>query len=117
MMYKLSDIDPNEETTCINLFICWKINAAKECFIRPCIIEHDKNYTWNEIKLVRFAERQQLFNIQQSPIEETWLVRDQVLKTSINGIHRGRHCQIEFTLSEATMNEHTKRPEWINSEE
>jgi hypothetical protein len=102
-------ISNEEEETCIQLVMIWKVNISKEFCVALFLIEHDKDYDWD--KLLKLARHYQLTNIQRGPIEYTWLMHDNtVLMTSLNITREEEHYKLEMTLSEESINRDTWRP-------
>jgi hypothetical protein len=80
-MYKLQrkDIDQSseeaisseDETTCIQLVINWKVNNSGEFCMILFLVEHDKSYVWDRDGLMKPVKHYASFNIQHGPIKET----------------------------------------------
>src|SRR5690606_10282270 len=88
LMYKLqrkSTDQPNEEATCIQLVIIWKVNSCREFLAVSFLIEHSKSDVLHEYKLMELDKYYKLFDVQYGIIEDTWLMHDNtVLMTSVN---------------------------------
>jgi hypothetical protein len=104
--------DNQNESTYTLLFVSWKLEGYKN--LRACwrLIECDKQTKWNETKLEEYCKKY----VSQpcayaDPINNTWLIHDgTVLMIEIIWFG-GPHIYI----SEGIENEHTRRPERIDS--
>jgi hypothetical protein len=125
LMYKLQrksvdqsnkeDIASEEEATCVQLVMIWKIDSPKGFYINSYLIEHDGGHVWDRVRLTLLAYKCELVNIQHSPIEETWLMRDHtVLMTSLNATCEEECCKLEMTISETSIKDDTMRPMYID---
>jgi hypothetical protein len=112
LMYKLQrkGIDQsNEEATCIQLVVIWKVNSSKEFCVVSHLIEHDKDRIWDRDGLMRLTECYELFNIQHGSVEDTWLMRDNtVLMASLNVVCK-EYYKLEMTISETSIKDDTQR--------
>jgi hypothetical protein len=108
-------ISSEEEATCIQLVVVWKVNSSKEFCVASFLIEHNNSYIWNEDRLVKLAENCKLFSIQHSLIKSTWSIRNNTVARMILNIAREKECfKLETTISEGSINENTLRPRCIN---
>jgi hypothetical protein len=121
LMCKLERININElsenETTCIQLLVVWKIDRLKRFYVVTYLMEHDKSHVWNRSKLIKLAEGEdKLFDILYCPVEETWLIHDNlVLKTKVNITHKEECYKLEITISEMSIkDDDTRRPWYID---
>jgi hypothetical protein len=119
LMYKLKRKNTdksNEEATCIQLVMIWKVNKSKSFDAASLLIEHDKFQTWNRHKLMKLTEVvYKPYNIQQCPVEETWLLHNNmVLNTRVNITHEERCYKLEMTVSETSVKDDTQRPLYID---
>jgi hypothetical protein len=125
LMYKLQrkatdqsneDVTSSEnEATCIQLIIIWKINSFKEFFTASYLLEHKKDYFWDRNELLRLNEHYKLTNIQHGIIENTWLMHDNtVLMTSLNVTHEEEYYKLKMTISEESVKDDTQRPRYID---
>jgi hypothetical protein len=124
LMYKLQGkntdqsnedvMSSEEETTCIQLVIVWKVNSSKEFSAASYLLEHSEECVWNKHWLLSLRKHYKLTNIQHSTIEDTWLVYDNtVLMTSLNMTHEEECYKLEITISEASISDDTLRPRYI----
>jgi hypothetical protein len=109
LMYKLqrkNTNQTNEETTCIQFVVTWKVYRSGEFCVAPRLIEHDNGHVWDIASLNKLAEGCDGFNIQHGLIEHTRLTHDDiVLMTSMN-VTREEECYIlEITISKASTND------------
>jgi hypothetical protein len=124
LMYKLqrkntdqSDEDNifNEEETCIQFFIVWKVNSSKEFYVVSFLIEHDKDRVWNRDGLMKLAERCKQFNMQHGLIEDTWLMRgNTVLMTRMNVTCEEECYKLKVIISETNIKDDTQKPLYID---
>jgi hypothetical protein len=125
LMYKLQrknsdqsneeDISSEEEAVCTQLVIVWKVDSSKEFRVHTCLIGHDEWDVWNRFRLVKLANRLKLVNIQHSPIEDTWLTRDnRALVTSLNATLEEECYKLEIIICEGIMNNDTRRPVYFD---
>jgi hypothetical protein len=124
LMYKLKkdDIDQlneettssEDETTCTQLFIAWKIDSYKEFWVALDIIKHDKSRVWNRDGLMELAGRCRLFNV-YSPVERTWLIHDnKALVINLNVTREEKCCRLEMIIYEGCINKDTQIPWYID---
>jgi hypothetical protein len=125
LMYELrrkkadqSNVDgiSNEETKCIQFVIIWSINSSKGFSAASCLIERDKGYVWRRNKLKGLVKYCRLYDIQEDPIEETWLIHDNVaLMTSLNITCEEECYKLDMTISETNVKDDTQRPWYIGA--
>jgi hypothetical protein len=108
-------ISSEDEITCTQLLITWKVSSSKEFLITSYLIEHDESHILDSDRLMIVAKRSRTFNIQHSPIEDTWLIYDnRVLMTSLNVTHEEECYKLEITVSETSVKDDTQRPRYID---
>jgi hypothetical protein len=111
---KNTDQPNEEESTCVQLVIIWKVNSSKEFCVNLFLIEHDKDRIWDGDGLMELAEHYKLTNIQHVTIEETWLMHDNtVLMIRSNKTSKGDCYELEATISETSIKEDTQRLRYI----
>jgi hypothetical protein len=113
LMYKLQkkniDQSNEDEETCIQLVIIWKITNFKRFCIYSCLIEHDKDRVWDEDRLMKLASGYKLLDI-HAPVEVTCLMRDNtVLMKKVNVIHEEECYKLDITISKGIMKDDTWR--------
>jgi hypothetical protein len=124
LMYKLqrknndqsneNDISNEEEALCTQLVIIWKVYKSGRFYVYSFLIEHDGGRIWNRDQLMELAKRCESFNIQHGPIEDTWLMYDHtVLMIRVNVTRAGECYRVKMTMSEANINEDTRKPWYI----
>jgi hypothetical protein len=97
-------VELNEEATCIQLAVIWKVDRLKIFHAATYLIEHDKSLDWDRDKLMKLTEKKQLFYIQHCPVEEAWLIYDNiVLKTRVNITYEEECYKLEMTVSETSI--------------
>jgi hypothetical protein len=100
-----------EERTCIQFVIVWKVNKFKRFFVSTYLMEHDRSRVWDRNMLMELAKKEKLFDIKHYLVEKTYLIHDnRVLKTSLNTTHEEECCKLEITISETSMEDDTQRP-------
>jgi hypothetical protein len=110
-------ISSEDELTCTMLIIIWNVNCFKDFYVYSRIIEHDKDRVLNRDSLMKLAEQYSLFGIQYGPIEEAWLIYDDIrLMTSLNAIHEEECYKLEMTISEPSANRSVQRLWHIDSD-
>jgi hypothetical protein len=113
------DVEPDNqsESTCIRLFITWKSEGYKKLLVCTNLIEHDKHFYWNLVKLEEYYQRYaNQLNIYTSPIKNTWLTHDgTVLRTRLKLDIKKKSSTLDIFISEGVKNRHTKMLEWIDS--
>jgi hypothetical protein len=123
LMYKLQRkvTDQNDEkamsseAACIHLVVIWKVDNYKEFWSTSHIIEHDKDCVWNRDRLMKLAKRCRLFKVRHCPIEDTWLMSDNiVLMTRENVTREEESYKLEMTLSKTSIKDDTRRPWYID---
>jgi hypothetical protein len=119
LMYELKNmkqsnmdtISSEDETKCIKFFMVWKIINSKKFYINWHIIVHDKGRIWDRDKLIELAKWSDTFNIQHSPIEETYLMHNNTaLMTRVNVTCEEECYKLEMTISETSIKHNTWRP-------
>jgi hypothetical protein len=112
LMCKLERAGINEldedERTCIQFVIVWKIDEFKRFLVSIYLMEHDRSHVWDRDMLMELAKKERLFDIKHYLVEKTYLMHDnRVLKTSLNTTCEEGCCKIEMTVSETSINEDT----------
>jgi hypothetical protein len=104
-----------EESTCIQLFIIWKVNRSKEFWVASYLIEYDKSHVLDKNGLVKLAKGCRVFNIQDVPVEDTWLIHDNaVLMTRMSVAREKAYYKLNMTISETSTNDDTQRLRYID---
>jgi hypothetical protein len=100
----------SEEATCTQLLMIWEVKNYNEFYVDLYLIEHDKRHVWDRDRLIKLVSNFELINVQDGPIEETWLMRDNaVLMTSLNATHEEERYKLEVTISEVSIKDDTLR--------
>jgi hypothetical protein len=124
LMYKLQkrnmirsneDGTSNEdEATCTQLVIIWGVTEAGEIWVVLDLIEHDRSHVWDRDSLMKLVGRYRLFNIQHSPIENTWLIYGTAALMTRMKVAREEECyKLEITISETSIKDDTKRSRYV----
>jgi hypothetical protein len=107
-------VSSEDEATCIQLFIIWKVCKSGKIFVVSDLIEHDKDHVWNSDKLMKLTECSKLYDIQHGFIKKTWFMSDNtVLMTNLNITCEKEHCKLEIIISEGSINDNIQRPRYI----
>jgi hypothetical protein len=118
LMYRLkrkNTDQSDEEETCIQLVIIWKVNNVRDFCAFSLLIEHDKSCIWDENKLLKLAKHYKLANIQHGLIETTWLIHDNtVLMAKVDATREEESYKLEMTVSEEGIEDDTQRPVYID---
>jgi hypothetical protein len=123
LMYELKNtkqsnkdtISSEDEATCTQLYIAWKINNSKKLCIVSDIIEHDKGCVWNRDNLIKLAHRYKLYDIKHGPVEHTYLMHDNTaLMTRVNVICEEECYKLELTISKTSIKYGIWRLEYID---
>jgi hypothetical protein len=122
LMYELKNkkqlnkeaIYSQDETTLAQLYVVWKVNNYKEFCVFSDMIEHDKGRIWDKNKLIKLAMRYKTSNI-HTPVRKTYLIRDNTVLMKIVNATREEEChKLEMTIIEGSIDEYTRRPEYID---
>jgi hypothetical protein len=98
-------------TTCIQLVMIWMVDKDGDFYVRPDVIEHDKNRYWDEPTLKKLIEIFNRLNIRHGPVEKTWLIHDNtVLMASVKLTPKEECYKLEITISEESIKDDTQRP-------
>jgi hypothetical protein len=106
------------EPTRILLFVAWKSEGYKKFRVFVHLIEYDKKFDWDKLNPAEYYQRytSQLC-IYTDPIKGTWLMPNGiVLVTELELDFTQRDGVLSVTTSEGVVDEHAKRPEWIDLE-
>jgi hypothetical protein len=105
-----------DETTCIQLIMIWKVNnSSKKFWVTSRLIEHDKDRDWCREGSMKLVKHYKLTNIQHGPIEETYLMHDNiVLIKRVNVIREGEYYKLEMIISEGNIKDNTQRIQYID---
>jgi hypothetical protein len=114
LMCKLERTNTDElhenEATCMQFAIFWKIDKFKRFLVSTYLMEHDRSRVWDRDMLMGLAEGEKLFDIKHYLVEETWLIYDnRVLKTSLNITREEECCKLEIIVSETSIKDDTQR--------
>jgi hypothetical protein len=109
----LIEVD-KKETTNVHILIAWKLKDSR-IFLRVVLVEHTKEFTWNEDKLKKLYDKNcGWLKEHDNTISDAWLVDDNmILKTSF----RARVLKGNFDLSISVSEEedsHAIRPLFVD---
>jgi leucyl aminopeptidase (aminopeptidase T) len=93
------NIEANKnETKCVQMLVAWKVTDS-ESFVYVVLVEHVKEFTWNEDELKKlYYENQHLLKESNGAISDTWFVENNViLKTTFKV--RGLKGNFELSVS------------------
>jgi hypothetical protein len=110
--------DDQLDATYTLLFIAWKYEGYRNFQMVVKLIECDKRFCWNYMKLWEYYQRHaDQLSIYTGPVKDTWLIYDgTVLMTRLKLDFTQRNGALNIAISKGIKDEHTKRPEWINPE-
>jgi hypothetical protein len=110
--------DDQLEPTYTLLFIAWKSEGYKKLCARACLVECDKQITWNEYKLDEYRQRyHSQFSTYTGPIEDTWLTCDgTVLMNRLELNFTQRDNVLNIIISDTFRNDYAKRPVRLDPE-
>jgi hypothetical protein len=102
--------EEEEEATCIQLVITWTVDSFKKFYVASYLIEHDEDRVWNEDNLMKLIDSCGLCETQHGPIEETYLMYDDiVLSIRMNATHEEECYKLEMIISETSIKDDTRR--------
>jgi hypothetical protein len=98
------------------LFIAWKSESYKKFRIFVHLMECDKTFLWDEIKIEEYYQNYaSQLSIYTGLIRNTWLMHDgTVLMTELELDFMQGDGELNLTISKGIGYEYTRRPEWIN---
>jgi hypothetical protein len=106
-------ISSEDETSCTQLIVIWKVNNFKEFRVVSRLIEHDKGRTWDIDNLMKLAKWYQLYDT-RVPIEYAYLVHDNiVLITRVCATREKEYYKLEMTIFEGSTNDGIWKPRYI----
>jgi hypothetical protein len=109
-----SDEFIQDESKSIQLLVAWCVDYTKGLDIRASLVEHDKDFNWDEDKLRGLHQKYwHLLDAQINPIGCNWLLNDRVvLETAIKVMNGG--CKWDVFIAEGIKNK-LERPLWIDT--
>jgi hypothetical protein len=115
MQHSESDISAHGEATYIQLLVAWHIERTKELHVRALLVEHDREFDWDEEKLKRLHQKYwHSLNARVDHIGSNWVLSDNtVLATAIKLMNEGYKWDI--FISEG-VEDNVERPLWIDTE-
>jgi hypothetical protein len=115
LIYKLEKKNVSHQATNTRLVIIWHVNETRGFRLVSYLEAYDQSHIWDKYRLKRLAEHSKVYSIQHDPIEERWLMYDHtVLMTRVNTTCEEACYKLEMTISEASINEDTRRPLYID---
>jgi hypothetical protein len=110
-----SDKSAGNESKCIQLLIAWRIEYTKGLHVRAFLVEHDKEFGWNEDKLRRLHQKYwHVLRAWFNPTGFNWLLDNTMaLKTTVKVMNGGYRWDI-FISEEIKSN--VEKPIWIDVE-
>jgi hypothetical protein len=104
--FNKNTISSEDEATCIQLVMIWKVYEAGKLHVRSTIIEHDKGCIWDRDNLMKLARCYKLCDIQHFTVENTCLMHDNtVLMTRVNVTLEEECYELGMTISQGNLNE------------
>jgi hypothetical protein len=113
LVYKIQR--KQDESNRIWLLVAWGVEHTKELHVRAFLVEHDKEFNWDEDKLRQLYQKYwHPLNIHVRPIENNWLLNNKIiLETKVKTMNDGYRRDI--SISEGTKYS-VKRTLWIDAE-
>jgi hypothetical protein len=111
-----TETDENEATH-VHMLVIWKVKDVKS-FAYVTLVEHDKEFTWNEDKLKKlYYENRDRLKDHTNAISNTWLVDgSMILKTRFKIKGSKRNPKLSIHISEEKKGDHAMKPSCINLE-
>jgi hypothetical protein len=104
-----------DETTCIQFVVIWRVYRSGKSYVYSFLIEHDKDCIWDRDKLIKLYEQYSLIDMKYAPIEYTWLISgNSVLMTRVNVTRKSGCYKLEMTIAESSIKDDTLRPRYID---
>jgi hypothetical protein len=113
---KYTKPDDLSESNACRLYIGWKSENYKELHVFVQLIEYDKTFSWDKIKLKDYYQRcTNQLSTYTDPIRDTWLIFDgTVLMTELELDFTQRDGVLNITISEGVEDEYTRKSVWID---
>jgi hypothetical protein len=110
-----SDKSVHDKSKDIQLVVAWHVEHKKELHVRVLLVEHDREFDWDEDKLRRLHQKYwHSLNTQTDPIKSNWLLDNMmVLTTTIKVMNEGYRWDI--SIYEGSKS-NVERPLWIDIE-
>jgi hypothetical protein len=115
--YIESDKHAQYESKRIQLLVAWRIEHTNGLHVRALLVEHDKEFNWDEDKLRRLYQKYwHLLDAQIDPIKSKWLLNETtVLEIEVKVMSGGYRWDI-FISEEKKVENNIERPLWIDAE-
>jgi hypothetical protein len=113
----ISSTEANEnETTHIHILAAWKVKGAKP-FVYVVLVEHTKEFTWNEDKLRKLCDKTSGWHKEYSATLTKWRIDDSmVLKTAFNARGLKSNFELSIFISEGERDNYAMRPLHVDLE-
>jgi hypothetical protein len=106
-----------DETKCVHILIAWKVMDSK-LSLYVVLIEHAKEFTWNEDKLKRmYYENHNRFKEYDDTISDIWYIDDNItLKMSLTLRGMKGNFELNISISEEEGDDYAMRPLYVDLE-
>jgi hypothetical protein len=106
----ITEINRNEVTQ-VYMLVAWKMKDSKP-FVRVVLVEHTKEFVWNEDKLKKLYDRNcgwlKKYN---DIISDTWFIdTDAILKTTFKVKELEKNFELSISISEEERNDYAMKP-------
>jgi hypothetical protein len=105
----------HNEAKYVYLLVAWKVKYSRP-FVHVALIEHTKEFTWNEAKLKKlYCKNHSWFKEYNGTTIDKWFVDDSMsLKTTIGTNSFGRNFELSITISKGKKSAYHMRPLCVN---
>jgi hypothetical protein len=105
-----------DETKCVQMLVAWKVMDSKT-FICVTLIEHVKEFTWNEDELRKlYNGNHHRLREYDDIILDTWFMDDMALRTSSKLIGSKGNFGLSISISEEEEDKYAMRPLCVDLE-
>jgi hypothetical protein len=105
------------EEKCVQMLVAWKVEDSKH-FLHVVLIEHAKEFNWNEDELRKlYNKNHNRLKQYNGIISDTWLMDDnRALKTSFKVRNTKENFELNISISEEEKDDYAIRPLYVNLE-
>jgi hypothetical protein len=124
LIYKIQIKQEHESTETedisndVHLLVAWKFSEFKKLFADVLLVEHAKDFVWNEDKLKKpYYKNHGQLRKHNNTISDTWLVGNNiVLKTTFSARDLKEDTELSISISEEEKGDYAVRPFYIHLE-
>jgi hypothetical protein len=113
-----SVIETNKnKAKCVQMFVAWKVKDSKP-FLYVVLIEHDKEFTWNENKLKEFYNNNHSrFKKYDRTIIDKWFIDDNKVLEIFFGVRGLKgNFELDISISEEETDDYAMKPLYVDPE-